>query len=208
VKRSFEVDSGQSSQIIEKASGVIGGYYDLSFVRELDASGFIDKLFQGVTNVIRKPVPYSRAPVCFYDEQNSANLSQLPSQLLLGGFSSIRARQIRFVDLHPVHPAAPVAVGCWFPRWYIVESAGRDNGPLAVARGVRNWTITVAANLPRKTFRLWKIEALDQLFSLGPTKLGDRHRNVRRAYPTRGFTATRAVAMPEPGEGCAHFVAH
>lgn len=32
--------------------------YDNSFVRELDASGFIDKLFQGVTNVIREPVPY------------------------------------------------------------------------------------------------------------------------------------------------------
>jgi ABC-type nitrate/sulfonate/bicarbonate transport system substrate-binding protein len=32
--------------------------YDNSFVKELDASGFIDKLFQGVTNVIREPVPY------------------------------------------------------------------------------------------------------------------------------------------------------
>jgi NitT/TauT family transport system substrate-binding protein len=32
--------------------------YDNSFVRELDASGFIDKLFQGVTNVIREPVPH------------------------------------------------------------------------------------------------------------------------------------------------------
>ena len=32
--------------------------YDNSFVKELDASGFIDKLFQGLTNVIREPVPY------------------------------------------------------------------------------------------------------------------------------------------------------
>jgi ABC-type nitrate/sulfonate/bicarbonate transport system substrate-binding protein len=32
--------------------------YDNSFVRELDASGFIDKLFQGVTNVIREPVAH------------------------------------------------------------------------------------------------------------------------------------------------------
>ncbi len=32
--------------------------YDNGFVRELDASGFIDKLFQGVTNVIREPAPY------------------------------------------------------------------------------------------------------------------------------------------------------
>jgi len=32
--------------------------YDNSLLRELDASGFIDKLFQGVTNVIREPVPY------------------------------------------------------------------------------------------------------------------------------------------------------
>ena len=32
--------------------------YDNSFVRELDATGFIDKLVQGVTNVIRKPVAY------------------------------------------------------------------------------------------------------------------------------------------------------
>ena len=32
--------------------------YDNSFVKELDASGFIDKLFQGVTNVIREPVVY------------------------------------------------------------------------------------------------------------------------------------------------------
>jgi NitT/TauT family transport system substrate-binding protein len=33
--------------------------YDNSFVKELDASGFIDKLFQGVTNVIREPVPHN-----------------------------------------------------------------------------------------------------------------------------------------------------
>ena len=32
--------------------------YDNTFVKELDASGFIDKLFQGVTNVIREPVAY------------------------------------------------------------------------------------------------------------------------------------------------------
>jgi hypothetical protein len=32
--------------------------YDNSFVKEWDASGFIDKLFQGVTNVIREPVVY------------------------------------------------------------------------------------------------------------------------------------------------------
>jgi hypothetical protein len=32
--------------------------YDNSFVRELDSSGFIDKLFQGVPNVIREPVAY------------------------------------------------------------------------------------------------------------------------------------------------------
>ena len=32
--------------------------YDNSFVKELDATGFIDKLFQGVTNVIREPVAY------------------------------------------------------------------------------------------------------------------------------------------------------
>ena len=32
--------------------------YDNSFVRELDSSGFIDKLFQGVPNVIREPVGY------------------------------------------------------------------------------------------------------------------------------------------------------
>jgi NitT/TauT family transport system substrate-binding protein len=32
--------------------------YDNSFVRELDESGFIDKLFGGVTNVIREPVPH------------------------------------------------------------------------------------------------------------------------------------------------------
>ena len=32
--------------------------YDNSFVKELDACGFIDKLFQGVTNVIREPVAY------------------------------------------------------------------------------------------------------------------------------------------------------
>ena len=32
--------------------------HDNSFVRELDAAGFIDKLFQGVTNVIREPVAY------------------------------------------------------------------------------------------------------------------------------------------------------
>jgi NitT/TauT family transport system substrate-binding protein len=32
--------------------------HDNSFVRELDSSGFIDKLFQGVTNVIREPVAY------------------------------------------------------------------------------------------------------------------------------------------------------
>jgi hypothetical protein len=32
--------------------------YDNSFVKELDSSGFIDKLFQGVTNVIREPVVY------------------------------------------------------------------------------------------------------------------------------------------------------
>jgi NitT/TauT family transport system substrate-binding protein len=33
--------------------------YDNSFVKELDSSGFIDKLFQGVTNVIREPVPHN-----------------------------------------------------------------------------------------------------------------------------------------------------
>ena len=32
--------------------------YDNGFVKELDASGFIDKLFQGVANVIREPTPY------------------------------------------------------------------------------------------------------------------------------------------------------
>jgi len=32
--------------------------YDNSFVRELDKAGFIDKLFQGVNNVIREPVAY------------------------------------------------------------------------------------------------------------------------------------------------------
>jgi hypothetical protein len=58
VKRSFEVDSGKSSQIIEKASELLEDTYDLSFVRELVASGFIDKLFQEVTNVNREPVPY------------------------------------------------------------------------------------------------------------------------------------------------------
>ena len=32
--------------------------YDNSFLKELDAAGFIDKLFQGVTNVIRETPPY------------------------------------------------------------------------------------------------------------------------------------------------------
>jgi hypothetical protein len=32
--------------------------YDNSFVKELDSAGFIDKLFQGVNNVIREPVAY------------------------------------------------------------------------------------------------------------------------------------------------------
>jgi len=32
--------------------------YDNGFVKELDAAGFIDKLFQGVANVIRDPVSY------------------------------------------------------------------------------------------------------------------------------------------------------
>jgi NitT/TauT family transport system substrate-binding protein len=32
--------------------------YDNTFVKELDATGFIDKLFHGVTNVIREPVAY------------------------------------------------------------------------------------------------------------------------------------------------------
>ena len=93
------------------------------------------------------------------------------------------------------------------PR-YIVEGTGGNNGSLAVARGVRNWTITVTADLSRKTFRLWKIEALDQLFSLGRAKLGDGSGDIRRTDATRGFTATRAVAMPEPSERGTHFVAH
>jgi NitT/TauT family transport system substrate-binding protein len=33
--------------------------YDNRFVKELDDSGFIDKLFQGITNVIREPVPHN-----------------------------------------------------------------------------------------------------------------------------------------------------
>jgi hypothetical protein len=32
--------------------------YDNSFVKELDSAGFIDKLFQGVNNVIRESVAY------------------------------------------------------------------------------------------------------------------------------------------------------
>ncbi len=33
--------------------------YDNSFVRELDESGFINKLFEGVTNVVREPAPHN-----------------------------------------------------------------------------------------------------------------------------------------------------
>ena len=70
------------------------------------------------------------------------------------GFCSIRAWQIGFVCFHPAHPAATVAVGRWLPRRYIVEGTGGNNGSLAVARGVRNWTITVTADLSAKLVRL------------------------------------------------------
>ena len=78
-----------------------------------------------------------------------------------GRFSSIRAWQVRFVDLHPTDPTAPVAVGGRFTWRYIVEGARGNNGSLAVARGMRNRTVAVAANLSREAFRLRKVEAFD-----------------------------------------------
>ena len=70
------------------------------------------------------------------------------------GFYSIRAGQIGFVDRHPAHPAAPMAVGGGFPRRHVIEGAGWYDGPLAIPRGVGNRAIAVAADLTRETFRL------------------------------------------------------
>lgn len=124
------------------------------------------------------------------------------------GCYSICTRQIRFIDLRPAHPAAPVAVRRWFSRRHIIERAGGNNHTLAVARGVGNRAIAVAADLPREAFRLREIETLDQILSLGPAKLSNGHGDVRGAHSTCGFAATRAVAMPKPSERRAHLVAN
>jgi hypothetical protein len=126
----------------------------------------------------------------------------------LAGCYSICTRQIRFVDLHPAYPAAPVAVRRRFARRHIIERAGGNNHTLAIARGVRNRAIAVAADLPREAFRLREIETFDQILPPGPAKLSDGHGDVRGANSTSGFAATRAVAMPKPSERRAHLVAH
>ena len=124
------------------------------------------------------------------------------------GCYSICTRQIRFVDLHPAYSAAPMAVGRWFSGRHIIERAGGNNHTLAVARGVRNRAIAVAADLPREAFCLREIETLDQILPLSPAKLSNGHGDVREAHSTCGFAATRAVAMPKPSERSAHLVAH
>lgn len=153
--------------------------------------------------------PESRALDSFCGHwATSPTISASPFERKLGSFSSIRARQIRFVDLNPAHPAAPVTMGRWLPRRYIVEGARGDNGSLAVARGMRNRTVTVAANLSREAFRLRKIKAFDQLCTLRPAKLSDWHRDIGRAHSAGGFATTGAVTVPEPSERRAHFVAN
>jgi hypothetical protein len=124
------------------------------------------------------------------------------------GCYSICTRQIRFVDLHPAHPAAPVAVRQWFSRRHIIERAGGNNHTLAIARGVRNRAIALAADLSREAFRLQEIETFDQILPLDPAKLSNGHGDVRGAHSTCGFAATRAVTVPKPGERRAHLVAH
>lgn len=175
-KRSLEVESGQTSQIIEKVNEVIG-----------------------------KGAPLTPLAI---REVNSPTIFASPFQRRLPGFFSIRARQIRFVDLYPAHPAAPVAVRRWFSRRHIIERAGGNNHTLAVTRCVGNRAIAVAADLPREAFRLRKIETFDQILPLGPAKLSDGYGDVRGAHSTCGFAATRAVAMPKPGERRAHLVAN
>lgn len=101
-----------------------------------------------------------------------------------------------------------MAMRRWFPGRHVIERACGHNDSLAVARGVRNRAIAVAANLPREAFRFGKIETLDQLFPLCPAKLSDRHSDVRRTHPAGSFAATRAVTMPKPKERRADFVAH
>src|SRR5215475_3856672 len=110
---------------------------------------------------------------------------------------SIRARQLRLVDLHPTHPAAPVTMNRRFSRWDVIQRPRRHQRPRAVPRGVGDRAITVAANLPRKTLRLGQIVALNKVLTLRPAKLRDWHGDIRRTDTAGRFATTRAVAMTE-----------
>jgi hypothetical protein len=70
----------------------------------------------------------------------------------LSSAASIRARQIRFIDINPSHPAAPVSMHGRFSRRNIVEGAGRHDRSGTIARGMRHWAIAAAADLPGEAF--------------------------------------------------------
>src|SRR6185295_15346665 len=100
----------------------------------------------------------------------------------LKSLRSIFTRQVGLVGLDETHPAAPVAVHRGLARRQVVQSAGWNDHPRAVPRCVRDWTIAVAADLPRETLGFGQIEAFDQILSLSPAKLSDRHADIGRAH--------------------------
>ena len=92
-------------------------------------------------------------------------------------------------------------------RHIVKRSRGNDDA-LAVARRVWHRAITAAADLSRKAFRFRQIEAFDQVLAPRPTKLPDRHGNIRRAHAAGCLAAARAVAVTETHKWRAHLIAN
>src|SRR5919108_150002 len=126
---------------------------------------------------------------------------------MTAAFSSwVRKRQFRLVDFNPANTAAPLSMGRRFAGRLLVERACGNDGSLVIARSMRHRTIAGAANLPRKAFCFRQIEPPDQLFTMCPAKLIDRHDDIGRAHAAGSLAAAGTVAMSESHKRRAHLI--
>ena len=82
-----------------------------------------------------------------------------------------------------------MTMGCGFGREFIVQSTRWNDDPLAISRRMGHGAVAAGTDLPREALGFRQVVTRDQLLSLGPPKLIDRHRNVGRSHASGRFPA-------------------